>query len=1146
MRLIAGLMLFVLTASRVLAQCTGCFNPSFLPSMASFQTDYAKSFASGDFDGDGIPDVVAAVGDGIGFLRGTGSGRFAPMVHIDSAGSDSIAAADFNGDGKLDVATAGANVSIFLGNGDGTFQPPIEYTADFYGSTRLVAADFNGDGIPDLALQAFSLFRFRVYFGNGDGTLQAPVELSPPSGDIMLTGDFNGDGNPDLLTGGTSVFVFLGDGKGGFSSPIETEWNGAPGVAGDFNRDGLDDVAVDSFDGVKILESNGDGTFTAGAFYSVPYGTGGMAVGDMNRDGNQDLVVDGYQTGLLYVFPGAGDGTFGSPTVIAQGSQPGPLLLRDFDRNGWLDIAVLRQNSAVEVLLADASGQFVVPAVYPAGGGSTSTYSSIATGALTSPGAVDAAVAIIENDFVTPALGILPGDGAGGFGAPILVPLASTPRWIASGSFHAPGLDDLAVATDVGIQVVRSNGDGTFQALAPFGDLTAFVAAGDFNGDGKIDLAWGSSVQISLGNGDGTFSPGPPIPGSPSASSIAVGDLNGDDKLDLVLIAGPDVTVLLGDGSGGFVVGNTYAVTINVAPTVQIADFDGDGKIDVAVAHGLGYSPVLSIFWGNGDGTLGAPTDVAGNFETMEVLAADLNGDGRAEAVFEAYSSVTILAFHPDRTFSTSSWVTPTIAPFAAIADLDGDGKPDLLAAGVDPSGLGVGVLRNTICVPSRYVVAQQPSTCDASGVVFDAQPVVKIVDGGDNLMTCSTDAITAALVPGTGAPGAVLSGQTSVAAVGGVAAFADLSVDRPGMRYVLDFSGPLGSTRSRTFSQDIGVVISGPAAICDGTAASFRTGSGGYDLYQWTLDGAPISRAAAVAIAGAGAGSHSLGVQVSADGCSASTAVDLEVQSSPSLPTIVGPSSVRVGQTGIVGSVSFHEGNTYLWTLAGGTITGGQGTSQIVFDAAPPGTTMVLSVVEFASSGCPSPAAVFAVQVDFADAGSGPFRDAIDTLARNGISSGCGGGNFCPSAPVTRAQMAVFLLKAEHGPGYVPGGFGQPFIDVPPGSFAADWINQLYFEGIASGCAPNYYCPDAAVTRAQMAVLLLKTEHGSSFVPPSCTGVFADVECSPTPAFAVDWIEQLYREGVTVGCGGGNYCPDAPNTRGQMAVFITKTFNLQ
>jgi hypothetical protein len=77
------------------------------------------------------------------------------------------------------------------------------------------------------------------------------------------------------------------------------------------------------------------------------------------------------------------------------------------------------------------------------------------------------------------------------------------------------------------------------------------------------------------------------------------------------------------------------------------------------------------------------------------------------------------------------------------------------------------------------------------------------------------------------------------------------------------------------------------------------------------------------------------------------------------------------------------------------------------------------------------------------------------------------------------------------------------------------------------------------------MAVFLMKGEHGSAYVPPPCTGVFGDVECMPTPAFAVNFIEQLAAEGVTGGCGGGNYCPNNPNTRGQMAVFLTKTFKL-
>jgi hypothetical protein len=78
------------------------------------------------------------------------------------------------------------------------------------------------------------------------------------------------------------------------------------------------------------------------------------------------------------------------------------------------------------------------------------------------------------------------------------------------------------------------------------------------------------------------------------------------------------------------------------------------------------------------------------------------------------------------------------------------------------------------------------------------------------------------------------------------------------------------------------------------------------------------------------------------------------------------------------------------------------------------------------------------------------------------------------------------------------------------------------------------------------MAVFLLKAAHGSAYMPPGCLGVFSDVECMPTPAFAVNWIEQLAAEGITGGCGGGKYCPDSPKPRGQMAVFLVKTFGLQ
>ena len=172
----------------------------------------------------------------------------------------------------------------------------------------------------------------------------------------------------------------------------------------------------------------------------------------------------------------------------------------------------------------------------------------------------------------------------------------------------------------------------------------------------------------------------------------------------------------------------------------------------------------------------------------------------------------------------------------------------------------------------------------------------------------------------------------------------------------------------------------------------------------------------------------------------------------------------------------------------------------------------------------------------------SDPFHDFVEQIVRHGITSGCGGGNYCGVASVTRAQMAVFLLKAKHGPNYVPPPCAGVFSDVDCPSPFADWIEQLAAENITAGCAGGNFCPGNLVTRAQMAVFLLKTEHGSSYVPPACTGIFGDVAC-PSP-FA-NWIERLAAEGVTGGCGGGNYCPANPNTRGQMAVFLAKTFGL-
>ena len=115
-------------------------------------------------------------------------------------------------------------------------------------------------------------------------------------------------------------------------------------------------------------------------------------------------------------------------------------------------------------------------------------------------------------------------------------------------------------------------------------------------------------------------------------------------------------------------------------------------------------------------------------------------------------------------------------------------------------------------------------------------------------------------------------------------------------------------------------------------------------------------------------------------------------------------------------------------------------------------------------------------------------------------------------------------------------------FSDVATDYWAAAWIKQLAAEGITGGCGAGIYCPDATVTRAQMAVFLLKAKHGTAYTPTAATGVFTDV---PVGYWADKWIEQLASEGITGGCGVGIYCPDSSVTRAQMAVFLVKAFNL-
>jgi hypothetical protein len=180
-----------------------------------------------------------------------------------------------------------------------------------------------------------------------------------------------------------------------------------------------------------------------------------------------------------------------------------------------------------------------------------------------------------------------------------------------------------------------------------------------------------------------------------------------------------------------------------------------------------------------------------------------------------------------------------------------------------------------------------------------------------------------------------------------------------------------------------------------------------------------------------------------------------------------------------------------------------------------------------------------------FTDVAADGFYPFIENIFHFRITAGCSAGLFCPDSTIRRDQMAVFLLKTKMSSAYVPPACTGKFADVAcPGPFT-DWIEDVSNRGIIADCGGGNFCPAAPVARRDMAVWLLKAYYDDSYVPPPATGLFGDVPIADPDA---PWIEALYNRHVTAGCSANPllYCPDNSNTRAQMAVFLVKTWGLQ
>ena len=391
---VATTMMAVLVAS-VQSRASG-YNP-----FTSYTLPASPFFvAVGDFNNDGIPDLVTAnyTGDNVSILLGNGDGTFqSPQSFASGSYPISVAVGDFNNDGNLDVAVAnngdnkpGGNLAIMFGNGDGTLQAPVTYSTE--GSPFYVAvADLNGNGQLDVVLAAHGA-PIQVFMNSGNGTFGSPGLYNAGSNpQSVAIADFNGNGIPDLAVANSqsgTISIMLGNGDGTFKPAVNYTVGASPSVigTGDFNGDGNIDLAVANYDSstIGILMGNGDGTFQSQTTMKSP-SPSGLVVTDVNGDSIPDLVVTN-QNGTAHsiqTFLGVGNGTFQSPTTYNAGQQPRIVAAGDFNNAGAPDLAVACSEGALNVFLNNG-GTYVttVGSPNPANVGQSVTFSTTVTYAI--------------------------------------------------------------------------------------------------------------------------------------------------------------------------------------------------------------------------------------------------------------------------------------------------------------------------------------------------------------------------------------------------------------------------------------------------------------------------------------------------------------------------------------------------------------------------------------------------------------------------------------------------------------------------------------------------------------------------------------------------------------------------------------------
>jgi hypothetical protein len=611
----------------------------------------ASAAAIGDIDGDGAPDVAAALreADAVALFLSTGRRSFSPAGSLPAGnGPSAIAAVDLDGDGIDDLAAVNSiarSLSVFLGKREG---PQALPAAPANGALQVLAADFDRDGHIDLALPEGETGSYPALIlpGRGDGGFLASIPTERyPSPASAAAADLDADGAIDLallskFITARWIAILSGRGDGTFE---ETRRIAAPVMttldAGDIDGDGVQDLALSSSSvqtGGCVLR--GRGSFAIGPRLAA---FARLAVFDLDGDGLRDIV--GFRSSLIEVQYNGG-GTFGPPLLLAPAESPSATAVGDLDGDGLADIVAL--NTKASILWGERPRGYRA-AVSP----------DLSMGARLPAAQME--------------IGDLDGD---------------------------PFPDLIVPATDEGRLVLlpyRGRGDGTFlPGVAPEVGRSGYEwVPGDFDGDGRLDLLTGID-RLYLGTGSGTFAEGPPAEFRWKSSQFLfdrrAADLDGDGRLDLLFAYREGIDVHLDIGGLRFVQTETsYMTRSGELKGMVVADFDGDGAQDLAAAGSAAGKEVLvalnrgpAIFGPPSRYPLGEPGATEGT-NPSSLAAGDLDGDGSLDLIAANVKTQDVAVLRGD---GTGSFLAPARtaagaqAKSVAAGDLDGDGRDDVAA----------------------------------------------------------------------------------------------------------------------------------------------------------------------------------------------------------------------------------------------------------------------------------------------------------------------------------------------------------------------------------------------------------------------------------------------------------------------------------